>query len=150
MRIFLDTNVILDFLTSRGNKKAIEKIFNSIDSGENTGYISTGSFYTIIYLSERFLKENGVKNPNRLIQLREILFNLLDSLEIAEHSRESLMAASKDIHFKDLEDSCQLQAAINSSCPCLITTNKKDYKDSDYPLEILTPSEFEKKYISSK
>ena len=57
MRIFLDTNVILDYLTARGNEKATKKIFESIDSGENIGFISTGSFYTIIYLAERFLKD---------------------------------------------------------------------------------------------
>ncbi len=30
MRIFLDTNVILDYLTARGNEKATKIIFESI------------------------------------------------------------------------------------------------------------------------
>ncbi len=151
MRIFLDTNVVMDYLTSRGDEQATEKIFESIDSGENIGFISTGSFYTIIYLAERFLKESGVKNPKRLHQLREILSGLLDSPEIAELSREFLFAGANDMQFKDLEDSCQLQAAKISSCPCLITTNKKDFKESDTTtIEILTPKEFTKKYLSRK
>ena len=33
MRIFLDTNVVMDYLTSRGDEQATEKIFESIDSG---------------------------------------------------------------------------------------------------------------------
>jgi|GEM_PF-3017053 predicted nucleic acid-binding protein len=37
MRIILDTNVILDYLTARGNEKATKKIFELIDSGENMG-----------------------------------------------------------------------------------------------------------------
>ena len=101
------------------------RFLSPLIQGGNIGFISTGSFYTIIYLAERFLKESGVKNPKRLHQLREILSGLLDSLEIAELSREFLFAGANDMQFKDLEDSCQLQAAKISSCPCLITTNKK-------------------------
>ncbi|MBQ6750818.1 MAG: PIN domain-containing protein [Bacteroidaceae bacterium] len=151
MRIFLDTNVVLDYLTSRGDEKATGKIFDSIDSGENTGFISIGSFYTIIYLTERFLKDSSLKNPMRLARMREILSKLLESLEIAGHSREDLLIATNDLQFNDLEDSCQLQAAKASSCPCLITTNKKDFRKSDSTaIEILTPKEFTRKYISNK
>lgn len=146
MRIFLDTNVIMDYLTSRGDEKVIGKIFDSIDFGEHTGFISIGSFYTIIYLTERFLKDKGLKNPKRLFCLREILSTLLDSLEIVGHTREELLEGVQDEQFKDLEDSCQLQAAKNSSCPVLITTNKKDFRDSDSTaIEILTPKEFVRK-----
>lgn len=151
MRIFLDTNVILDYLTARGNEKATKKIFESIDSGENIGFISTGSFYTIIYLAERFLKDNGMKNPKRLVCLREILTSIIDSLEIVELSRESLLIGTNDLQFKDLEDSCQFQAAKASSCPCLITTNKKDFLQSNSAtIEVLTPKEFVKKHLSEK
>ena len=83
--------------------------------------------------------------------MREILSNLLESREIAGHSREDLLIATNDLQFNDLEDSCQLQAAKASSCPCLITTNKKDFRKSDSTaIEILTPKEFTRKYISNK
>lgn len=151
MRIFLDTNVVMDYLTSRGDESATEKIFESIDSGEHMGFLSIGSFYTIIYLTERFLKDKGMKNPQRLTCLRDILSTLLDSLEIAGHTREDLLDGIQDKQFKDLEDSCQLQSAKKSSCPCLITTNKKDFHDSDSTaIKILTPKEFVKSFLSNK
>ena len=151
MRIFLDTNVIMDYLASRGDEEATGKICESIDSGENMGFLSIGSFYTIVYLTERFLKDKGLKNPKRLACLREILSTLLDSLEIAGHTREDLLKSIADEQFKDLEDSCQLQAAQNSSCPYLITTNKKDFHDSDTTaIEIVTPKEFVKAFLSNK
>lgn len=150
MRIFLDTNVIMDYLTSRGDEEATGKIFDAIDSGEHVGFLSIGSFYTIIYLTERFLKDKGLKNPKRLTCLRDILSTLLTSLEIAGHTREDLMDSITDAQFRDLEDSCQLQAAKNSSCPYLITTNKKDFRDSDSTaIEILTPKEFVKMFLSN-
>ena len=115
------------------------------------GFLSIGSFYTIIYLTERFLKDKGMKNPQRLTSLRDILSTLLDSLEIAGHTREDLLDGIQDKQFKDLEDSCQLQAAKKSSCPCLITTNKKDFHDSDSTaIKILTPKEFVKSFLSNK
>lgn len=40
MRIFLDTNVVMDYLTSRGDEQATEKIFESIDSGGGISALS--------------------------------------------------------------------------------------------------------------
>lgn len=125
MRIFLDTNVVKDYLTSRGDESATEKIFESIDSGEHMGFLSIGSLYTIIYLTERFLKDKGMKNPQRLTCLRDILSTLLDSLEIAGHTREDLLDGIQDKQFKDLEDSCQLQAAKNPHVPVLLQPIRK-------------------------
>ena len=150
MRIFLDTNVIMDYLTSRGDVEIIGKIFRSIDSGEHIAFISIGSYYTIVYLTERFLKAQGLKNPKRLIRMREILTTLLESIEVAGHTREELMTGTNDVQFKDLEDSLQLQAAKSSFCPYLITSNKKDFRESDSTtIDVLTPKEFAKQFLAT-
>ena len=143
MRIFLDTNVVMDYLTSRGDEATTDKIFETIDNGENTGFISVGSYYTITYLTERFLKNKGYDNPERLTLLRDILSTLLSSLEIAGCTREELLLGTNDTQFKDLEDSYQLQAANASSCVYLITGNVKDFQSSDSTaIEVVTPAEF--------
>ncbi len=121
MRIFLDTNVVMDYLMARGNVEAIDQIFKTIEEGLNTAFISIGSYYTITYLTEQFLKEAGYRNPVRLAKLRKILSTLLLSIEVTGNTRSELLAGTNDLYFKDLEDSYQYQAAMASSCTYLIT-----------------------------
>ncbi|MBQ9640513.1 MAG: PIN domain-containing protein [Bacteroidaceae bacterium] len=143
MRIFLDTNVIMDYLSSRGNVEAANKIVESIEEGENTGYISAGSYYTITYLTDRLLKEEGYNNPQRLKILRHTLSTLLSFFEIANCSRTEFLLGTLDQQFNDLEDSYQLQAANAASCEYLITNNIKDFQKSDITnVRIITPTEF--------
>ena len=143
MRLFLDTNIVIDYLTARGDVTATDQIFESIDEGIHTGVISIGSYYTITYCVERFLKEEGYKNPRRLVKLRDVLTELLLSLEVAGHTREDLLSATNDPQFKDLEDSYQLRAASAASCAYLITNNVKDFRDSDSTeVTVVTPKMF--------
>ena len=143
MRIFLDTNIVIDYLTARGDITATDKIFESIDEGSHVGVISIGSYYTITYLMERFLKDEGYTNPYRLVRLRELLSELLGSLEVVGHTRAELLLATNNPLFTDLEDSYQLQAAQSSSCPYLITNNIKDFPTSRPEMpDIVTPQLF--------
>ena len=143
MKIFIDTNVIMDYLTSRGNVEMTNRIIKSIEEGDNIGYISVGSYYTITYLTDRLLKEDGYNNPQRLKVLRRILSTLLSFFEIANCSRAELLLGTLDQQFSDLEDSYQLQAANAMSCEYLITNNIKDFQKSDSTtVKIMTPKEF--------
>ncbi len=143
MRLFLDTNIVIDYLTARNHVDVIDKIFAAIDEGIHVGVISIGSYYTITYIMERFLKDEGLAKPYRLVRLRELLSELLASLEIAGHTRAELLSATNNQLFTDLEDSFQLQAAQSSSCSYLITNNIKDFpvSHSETP-KVVTPQIF--------
>lgn len=144
MNIFLDTNVVMDYLASRGDLESVRRIFRQIEMGEHVAYISIGSFYTITYLTEIFLKNQGFINPERTERLRDILESLLSYVHISGHTKEELLRGVKDAEFTDLEDSYQYQAALTSKCEYLITSNIKDFCGIEYPsLEILLPKDFE-------
>ena len=57
-----------------------------------------------------------------------------------EHDNESLLRGVEDMQFKDIEDSCQYQAAVAAGCDFIITYNVKDYPHTLLP--VFSPSDF--------
>ena len=52
---------------------------------------------------------------------------------------ESFPSGVENIQYKDIEDSCQHEAAVAKGCECIITYNVKDYPHSLLP--VLSPSD---------
>ncbi len=58
MKIFCDTNIVLEFLQQRTFAEQVKTILiNALKNGDEL-FISFGSFYTITYLTERYLKND--------------------------------------------------------------------------------------------
>lgn len=148
MKVFFDTNVVIEYLIQRNRfdaaKQAIDRLINS----GHALYMSAGGFYTILYIVDKYLnKELHIEKETRVAFLRNMARGLLKDYQVACHNNESLMQSINDMRFADLEDSCQLQAAISSGCQCLLTFNVKDYPTSESQMEILTPEQFLEKYL---
>jgi len=142
MRIFCDTNIITELLEKRLQYEAVAKIL-ALPQESNTLFVSEGGFYTITFLVDKQLRRMQIFNPERLEKERKILLRILSTFQIATASREGLMKGIMDENFKDLEDSYQLQAALNSKAEYLLTINIKDFKDANPEnIEIMTPQEF--------
>ena len=62
------------------------------------------------------------------------------STAVVEHDSESLLRGVEDMQFKDIEDSCQYQAAVAAGCNYIITYNVKDYPHTLLP--VFSPSDF--------
>lgn len=143
MRIFLDTNVVMDYLASRGDVESVNTIFKQIENEEHTAFVSIGSFYTITYLTEIFLKQKGLEKEERIQLLRETLESLLEYINVTGHTKEQLLTGIRDDGFKDIEDSYQYQASLAAGCECLITSNIKDFKNMEEPaIAIVSPKHF--------
>ena len=55
----------------------------------------------------------------------------------------TLLNAISDLHYKDLEDSCQYQAAVKVGCNYLVTFNTADYPVvKNAPVQVLTPQQY--------
>ena len=152
MKVFIDTNIILEYFMHREEYATSERLLMELRQNGIPMFMSVGAFYTILYVVLKYLrKEQELVGEECIRNLRAVMQQILLLFDVAEHDKESLLRGVSDQKYKDLEDSCQLQAAKISSCPCLITTNKKDFKESDTTtIEILTPKEFTKKYLSRK
>ena len=149
MRIFLDTNIIMEFIGHRREYENVRRILLTVQNGDNQGFISQGCVYTLAFLIEKVLKENGVHRPKLTQTVRQMLSAVLRLLEPLGISRSDMLAAVCNEEFSDIEDSFQYQCASTNRCGILITLNIDDYKDADQSRqEILTPSEFIDRYLS--
>jgi predicted nucleic acid-binding protein len=144
MNIFLDTNVILENLLTREDFSSAHRLFQVIQKQEHSLYMSVGSFYTMIFLVDKFLrKERGLIGQERIDLLREMMSIILRTVNVAEHDNISLLRGINNIHFKDVEDGCQYQVALKAGCEVLITFNVSDYPvRDDSPIRVFTPQQY--------
>lgn len=148
MRIFLDTNIVLEYLFDRKYSDIVGRIFEEIELGKWECFISSGSFYTLTYLIDNNLKDRGFTNPKRLSQLRSSLLELISLLHICDVTQNDFAVAVKDEAFKDIEDSYQYQAALATCCHVLLTINKKDFQKANQDhIKILSPQEFLSEFL---
>ncbi|MBP5503291.1 MAG: PIN domain-containing protein [Bacteroidales bacterium] len=133
IKVFLDTNIVIDYLAQRTNFYPKASLIISI-CGDN-GFkllVSSLTFATTSYvLSERnnLSAENIKKLFDNFIAAANV--TVVDMLTI----RQSI--SSK---FGDFEDAMQYYSAIRENADCIITRNKKDFIESQIP--VYEPDEF--------
>ena len=130
--VFIDTDVIVDFLTDR-KPFSLEsaKIFSLIDQKKIKGCVSSLSFSNLYYVLRKFGTHKKVISS--LQDLSELVYILKVDSDIVKSALTS--------DFKDFEDSIQYFAAQeHKNVDCIITRNIKDYKDSSLP--VMTPETF--------
>ncbi len=124
-RIFLDTNIMLDFLGERHPYYTpIAKIATLSDKDELQMVVSPISFATVNYLLSKY------ENPKSAIdKLRK--FKVISEISIIdEHIVEKALNSS----FSDFEDALQYFSATASNCDIIITRNAKDFRQSLLPI----------------
>lgn len=131
MKVFLDSDVLLDFLTGRDFQ--LEEIKTIIGKGINkeiqlltSSLIIANIFYFVTKI------ENSKKAKSKIEKL-------LSFIKVVNVGEQEILDAIKS-KFKDFEDAIQNYSAINSKLDLIVTRNVKDFKLSILP--ILTPKEF--------
>ncbi|MBK9737585.1 MAG: PIN domain-containing protein [Saprospiraceae bacterium] len=131
MQIFLDTNVIIDFLTKREPfSEEIKDIFQYSVEGKYELYVSSVTISNTYYIISKL--ENVTVAKKKIGQLLE----LVQVLNVGQ----STIRKAIDSRFKDFEDGVQSFCAEEGNLKKIITRNVKDFKASN--LIILTPKEF--------
>ena len=144
MRIFLDTNVILENFLVREDFKTAHNLFHAMQGQKHELFMSVGSFYTMIFLVDKYLRKVvGLIGDDRVKMLRQMMSNILQTVSVAEHDNESLLRGIKNDSFKDVEDGCQYELAMKAGCTLLLTFNSHDFPSDDIGnVKVLTPGEF--------
>ncbi len=131
MKIFIDSDVILDFLLDRKPfSKEITEIFQLSINGKFNISVSPTTITNIHDIIERLENQKSAKSKVKTILKLVKIENLGAS---AIHRT----VASK---FKDFEDGVQYFCALEAKQSTIITRNIKDYKESK--LGVLSPREF--------
>lgn len=131
MKIFLDTNVILDYLTEREPfADDAEAVIELCTHDGNQGVMTTLSACNVIYVLAKIIGKRAAEM--RLAQLLE----LLGLTGVAPDSVRMNLAQEHP----DFEDSVQLSEAEKWNADVIVTRDKDGFAQSQ--ILILTPSEF--------
>lgn len=113
--------------------------------------MSAGCLYTLIYLLGLYLKSKGIHEPEKTLQIKDSLSTMLEYIDIVDISKEYVNNAISATDFKDLEDSCQYQCAIENDCNILLTINIKHFNKIKNPqCEVIDPHTFVGKYMAKQ
>ena len=131
MKIFIDTNVLLDVLRNRQPfAKESVSIWSLAESEKMEGYVSAISFNNVYYILRRTSDGNTADNAMRIMR---------DTFRIIPLD-ERILNKAIDSNFNDFEDAIQFFSAIHADVDHIITRNVKDFSRQD--ISALTPEAF--------
>lgn len=143
MRVFLDTNILLEYLCERPKASVVNDLLDLLEEKNSSLFISSSSFCTIAYYVEMMLKGMGFHKPEKTLKTRQILNVVLEIVKVVETNHVRTILATNDLAFSDFEDSMQYQCALNNNCDAIVTFNQSDYKYADQTLiKVFSPDEF--------
>ncbi len=128
-KVFLDTNVILDFVLHRDGENNAIDIMQMGEEGKISLCTSFLSMANIAYILRKIPKENLYNILSLLTTIFSILPMTNDQFSKALH-----------IENTDFEDVLQYVCAKDNQCDCIVTSNKKHFEFSK--IQIYSPYEF--------
>ena len=131
MRIFVDTNLLLDVIARREPfYAAAARVWTMAETGACEALVSAISFNNVFYIVR---KAGDTATARRaLVPLRDVFAC------IAPHQR--ILNQAIDSEIPDFEDAIQLYSAIHAHADYLLTRNVGDFPSGILP--ILTADEF--------
>lgn len=131
MKLYLDTNIMLDFLGEREPFYLnAAKIATLADKGKIEIVVSSLSYVTVSYFLTKF---EGIEKTKEKLRKFKVIS------EICELD-ERVIEKGLNSNFQDYEDSLQYYSALRKECDILITRNEKDFKLAEIP--VMNPDEF--------
>jgi predicted nucleic acid-binding protein len=134
MKLYIDTNVIIDLLAKR---EAYYKEAIVLFESAFTRFTSTTSILNTLYV---------VESQYKIKTAKQIIGQLLNEIDMIPVSGD---AFTKALHsnFKDIEDGTQYFAALEfGDIDYIITRDLKGFSTSEIP--VLSPKQFIKKHLS--
>lgn len=131
MRILLDTNVIIDFLTGREPfYESARQIMKLAETGKIRANVTANSITDIFYILRKQLDQETRK---------VVMINILKIMDIISLTGSDILKAL-EMDYKDFEDAVQTQCAKKIDATYIVTRNEKDFKDNSIPA--ISPDKF--------
>ena len=131
MKVFLDANVILDYLTDRQPfADDAEVVIEFCASEGNIGKITTLTACNAVYILSKVIGKQLAEE-----KIKELI-DIVGLVGISPESVSSNLAAS---HI-DFEDSVQLSEAIRWKAEAIVTRDKRGFSGS--PIPVYSPADF--------
>ena len=130
MRVFLDTNVILDLIQRRVGYDDAALIMQKSENGEYSLFTSSLSMVNIAYILRKYYRGES------LYHLLEELGDIIDVITVSSEAYHKALQSRA----LDFEDAIQLFSALESDMDCIVTRNAQDFIFDKLP--IYTPFDF--------
>ena len=131
MKVFVDTNVLLDVLAQRKPfHSEAERVWSLAESGRIDGYVSAISFNNCYYIIHKYA---GRRSAEKSIRLLRDIFSPVDLTA-------QVLGQAIDAGFSDFEDAIQFHSAVHARVACIITRSQDHFPRT--PISILSPAEF--------
>ncbi|MBQ6064743.1 MAG: PIN domain-containing protein [Prevotella sp.] len=131
MKVFLDTNVLLDHLAKReGFYADAAIIFSMVNDGLLLGLISSLSIINCAYVLPKHYDRHDVMEQIK-IMLKMFTVCNVDA---------SVLEKAVNINPYDFEDAVQYLSSLPHKPDVIITRDKRGFRDFDIP--VMTPKEF--------
>ena len=131
MRVFLDTNVLLDVLGRRHpHCLASAEVWSRVEEGALQGYVSAISFNNAYYVLRRIENRKAARDGLKLLR------NLFRIVPLTER----IVHRALDSEMSDFEDAIQFFSAHHARADFIVTRNVRDFPAE--PIAVVTPEEF--------
>ena len=131
MKLFLDTNVVIDVIAAREPFVTDSRsIFNLCEIGKAEGSVSALTLCAVSYVLRKFVTPGTMRT-----KLREFR-NVLTPIDLSVSLLDKAISSS----ISDFEDAVQFYTAVYSEADYIITRNVKHFPQDNIP--VLTPTEF--------
>jgi predicted nucleic acid-binding protein len=130
-KVFVDTDVILDFMMDREPHADISRILFSMGDAGNLKLYTSGLVFSNCYYILRKIATHA-----KIVEKLKTLSSFIDFVPVTKQVVLEALHSS----FKDFEDAIQNAAATTGGISILITRNTKDYRTSG--LSVMTPEEY--------
>ncbi len=132
MRILIDTNIVVNYLTKRQDKFTQDSIaiINECAEGKMKGFVAFHSLSIISYVFRKLPFEIRT----------QWLQTICETLAVTSASSEQVLKALQNLDFKDIEDNLQDCCAQSVGADYIVTANVRDYEGHS-AVKAVTPSE---------
>ena len=137
MKVLIDTNIIMDYLSNRQPFfDMADKIIDLCSNDDRVqSYLAAHTITNIFYLLRKHFS---------IDKRREVILDLFEAFHIVPIDEEKLFNALQNREFKDFEDCLQVECAKSIKVDYIITRDAKDFANSE--ILFLTPEEFCSKF----
>ncbi|MDO4869902.1 MAG: PIN domain-containing protein [Bacillota bacterium] len=130
-KVFLDTNILLDYVLDRGSYSILaEKIFDLCVRGEIECHIAAHSIVNMFYILRNFYS----------VSERKLILSSLCKLCFVEAIDERKIREIVCGNQNDIEDHLQMLCAESAEAECIITRDPKGFQHSK--IKVMSPREF--------
>lgn len=134
MKVFLDTNIFLEFLLGRQDFRNAYNVFKLVEIGQAKGFVAEITLNNIWYVAKRA----GVNSK----VLKKLMLKIIDNFQIISVNNAIAKTAILN-NIENLEDELQMLCAKQAECDFFITKDLKDFsKIRNNAVKVVTPYKF--------